>query len=181
MTWDPLGEPVAPETPTRPGIGDQIWLAQQWSPGLCEITGANSPREWEERKGYGWSGALVIFKGIGLARFSVKLKLYTAADWRDWSLFKPLVDKPPLGKRPRALDIWHPLLVDQGIYAVVVEDLGQPEQTNDGEWTIELKLVEYRFPKFGLAKPDGAAATPVDPYEQYIEKLTKQATDKMAE
>jgi len=170
MTWNPLDEGA-----------DKIWLAQQWSPGLCEISGANSPREWEERKGYGWSGAIVIFRGVGLARFSVKFKLYTADDWRDWSLFKPLVDKPPLGRRPRAMDIWHPLLVDQGIYAVVVEDLGQAEQTADGEWTIETKMVEYRFPKYGLAQPDGAAATPVDPYEQKIERLTQQATDLLAE
>lgn len=181
MTWNPLGESPSRETPTRPGDGDQIWLTQRWSPGLCDITGANSPREWEERKGYGFSGALVVFRGIGLARFSVKFRLYTSQDWIDWANFKPLVDKPPLGKRPRAQDIWHPLLVDQGIYSVVVEDLGQPEQTADGEWTIEVKLVEYRSPKYALSKPDGVTASPADPRELEIEKLTKQNSDVWAD
>lgn len=169
MTWNPLDEPM-----------DKIWLAQRWSPGLCDISGANSPREYEERKGYGLSGAIVIFRGVGLAHFSVRFRLYTTQDWDEWEQFKPLVDKPPLGRRPRALDIWHPLLVDQGIYAVAIEDLGQPDQTEDGVWTIEIKCVEYRFPKYSLSQPDGAAATPVDPYEQQIEQLTKQAVDLMA-
>ena len=169
MTWDPLIEPA-----------DQLWLQQRWSPGLCEIDGANSPREWEERKGYGWSGAIVLFKGIGLAHFTVRFKLYTSQDWIDWSLFKPLLDKPPIGKRPRAMDVWHPLLVDQGIYAVVVEDLGQATQTADGEWTIEVKFCEHRMPKHSLSQPDGAAATPVDPYDQRIQQLVDDAAGELA-
>ncbi len=161
MTWNPLDEPA-----------DKVWLAQRWSPGLVDIDGADSPRNWEEMPGYGWSGALLRFKGIGLAHFSIKLRLYTAQDWIDWAVFKPLVDRPPLGRRPRALDVWHPLLVDQGIYSLVVENLGQPMQTDSGEWTIEIKCIEYRMPKYSLATPSGAAATPVDPYEQEIERLT---------
>jgi hypothetical protein len=181
MSWDPLGQPALNQTPTKPEVGDQIWLAQRWSPGLCDISGANSPREWEERKGYGWSGAVVVFRGTGLARFSVKLRLYTADDWLGWSTFKPLVDKPPPGKRPRAMDIWHPILVDQGIYSVVVEDLGQTEQTAEGEWTIEIKFVEYRFPKYALVKLEGTQATPDDPNEIKIARLTKEAADLAAE
>lgn len=170
MSFNPLDEPI-----------DKVWLAQRWSPGLCEIEGANSPRNWEELPGYGWSGALLRFKGVGLAHFVIRLKLLTSQDWIDWSVFKPLVDKPPLGRRPRALDVWHPLLVDQGIYALVVEDLGQPMQTADGEWSIEIKCIEWRMPKYSLATPDGAKATPVDPYEQQIEQLTKEVISKLAE
>lgn len=169
MTWNPLDEPA-----------DQIWLSQVWSPGLCDIVGADSPREWDERKGYGLSGSIAWFKGVGLAHFSVRLRLYTSEDWEQWAVFKPLVDRPPYGRRPRALDIWHPLLVDQGIYAIGVENLAQPEQTADGEWTIDIKMIEYRLPKYSLAMPDGAAATPADPFEQTIERLTKVATDLLA-
>lgn len=170
MTWDPLIEPA-----------DKIWLVQQWSPGLCDISGANSPREWEQRKAVGWSGAIVVYKGVDLARFSVRLRLYTSDDWVDWSRFKPLVDKPPPRKRPRAMDIWHPLLVDQGIYSVVVEDLGQAEQTGEGEWTIEIKMVEYRFPKYAQVKLEGAQATEDDPFERKIKELHEEAADLVAE
>jgi hypothetical protein len=169
MSWNPLDEPY-----------DKVWLAQKWSPGLCDIEGANSPREWEERPGYGWSGSFLWFKGIRLAHFSLRFRLYTSDDWLDWSTFKPLLDRPPAGKRPRALDVWHPILVDQGIYSLVVEDVGQPTQTADGEWSIEVKCIEYRVPKYSLAKPDGAKATPVDPFEQQIEQLTNKAIDLLA-
>jgi hypothetical protein len=164
MTWNPLIEPA-----------DKIWLAQRWSPGLCDISGANSPRNWEERKGYGWSGALVVYRGLGLARFSVKLRFYTDDDWNEWATFKPLVNKAPPGKRPRAMDVWHPILVDQGIYAVVVEDLGQIDQTAEGEWTVEIKMVEYRSPKYALTKIEGTQATPEDPREKKIKQLREEA------
>lgn len=170
MSWIPLIEPA-----------DRIWLAQKWSPGLCEIQGANSPREWEERPGYGWSGSFLWFKGIRLAHFSITFRLYSEQDWIDWYKFKPLLDRPPVGKRPRALDIWHPLLVDQGIYAVQVEDMGPPIQTSDnGEWSIEVKFLESRVPKYSLTKQDGSKATPVDPWEKKIEDKQKEFEDELA-
>lgn len=172
MTWNPLDEPA-----------DKIWLQQHWSPGLCEISGANSPRKWDEIESHGHSGATLKFNGVGLAHFSVKISLYTSQDWIDWSEFKPLVDKPPLGNEPKAQDIWHPLLVDQGIYAVGVEDVGQPEQNEDGVWTIEIKFVEHRPPKPALVKVSGAAATPKDPdpQEAEIAQLTKQKAELAAQ
>lgn len=170
MSWNPLSEPY-----------DKIWLAQVWSPGLCDIVGANSPRNWEERDGAGMSGATIVFHGIKLAHFSVRFRLYTEQDWSEWNQFSPLLIKPPPRVEPRALDIWHPILVDQGIYSVAVEDVGPPDQTQDGEWTIEVKFSEYRGePKHTLAKPKGAVATPVDKYEQQIEELTKEQSELLA-
>lgn len=170
MTWNPFTDEPS----------DKVWLAQQWSPGLCDIEGANSPRNWEELPGYGWSGALLRFKGIGLAHFSLKFRLYTGDEWNEWLRFKGLVYRPPLGRRPRALDVWHPILVSQGIYALVVEDLEQEMQTEDGVWTVGFKCIEWRMPKYSLSTPDGAKATPVDPYEQQIEQLDKERVDLLA-
>lgn len=166
MTWDPITQPV-----------DYIDLGGQRSPGLAEVVGASSPRKWDERRGYGLSGAIVVFRGIGLARFSVKLRFYTPEDWAGWYAWKPVVDRPPLGTRPRALDIWHPLLEAQQITKVVVEDVGQPEQTDDGEWTVEIKFIEYRRPKIALAKPEGSQATPADPMEAEILRLNELVLD----
>lgn len=160
MSWDPITSPV-----------DHIELAGKRSPGLCEVIGAGSPRKWDERRGYALSGATVVFRGIGLARFTVRLRFYTPEDWAAWYAWKPLVDKPPLGKRPSALDIWHPLLEAQAIKKVVVEDVGQPDQTEDGEWTVEIKFIEFRRPQIALAKPEGSKATPADPVEREIERV----------
>jgi len=169
VTWDPITDPV-----------DYILLAGQKSPGLADVIGAGSPREWDIRKGHGISGANSVFTGLSLARFSVKLRLYTVQDWSDWHAWKPLVDKLPTrrggeGKDSGKLDISHPFLQMCGIKAAGVEDVLQPEQTADGEWTIEIKFIEFRRPKFGLAKPEGAAASPVDPIEEeWIKPLTQQ-------
>ncbi len=161
--WNPIDEPV-----------DYILLAGKRSPGLADVTGANSPRNWDKRKGYGLMGAIAVFHGMDLSTFTVKLRLYSLQDWADWHQWKALVDKPPVGKRPRSLDIVHPLLDELGIKSVVVEDVSQPEQTDHGEWTIEIKFLQWRAPVVRLAKPEGSTATPVDPVEQEIGKLTDQ-------
>lgn len=159
---------------------DKATISGRLTPGICEIVGASSPRAWDERAGYGLSGAIVVFHGVKLSHFTIKFRLYTTQDWTDWRAFKPLVDKPPIGKRQGPLDCVHPLLADLGIRSIVVEDVLVPEQTDDGEWTIELKVIEYRKPKQGLAKPEGSAATEVDPFEQQIAANTSEIADLMA-
>lgn len=157
MSWNPIEQPI-----------DKVVMAGKLTPGIAEIVGANSPRSWDERGGYGLSGALSVFTGIKLAHFSIRLSLYTIEDWNDWHAFKAIVAKPPYGKRPRAIDISHPILDDVGIRAVGVEDVLGAEQSDAGVWTIEIKCIEFRKPKVALAKPEGATATPVDPVEQKI-------------
>ncbi|MEM9075159.1 MAG: hypothetical protein AAGE52_42065, partial [Myxococcota bacterium] len=112
MTFNPIAAPI-----------DHILLANRRSPGVAIVTNANSPRRWDERKGYAQSGARVVFRGIGLARPIVTLRLTEQQHWDDWHAWRELVQRPPIGSRARALDIWHPILEDQDIKAVVVEDV----------------------------------------------------------
>lgn len=170
MAWNPLVAPV-----------DYIKLSGERSPGLAEVYGGSSPRKWDERGGYGLSGSTLVFRGVGLAKFSVRLKLYTEEDWAAWTAWKALVDKPPLGTRARAQDIWHPLLEQIGVTSAVVEEVSQPEQGEAGEWVITIKFIEYRRPKVALAKPEGAKATPADPVDQVIERLANQVQELAAE
>lgn len=135
MTFDPIRSPV-----------DYILLAGQRSPGIAEVHGASSPRRWDERKGYAQSGSLVVFRGVGLARFRVLLTLLTEDDWSAWHEWRDLVQRPPIGERARAKDIWHPILEDLGIASAVVEDVLQPEQDDKGEWVIEIRFIEHRMP-----------------------------------
>jgi hypothetical protein len=161
MPWNPLTDPV-----------DYFALEGMRSPGIAELTGASSPRKWEERGGYGLSGATVVFRGVGLCYFTFRIKLYTEDDWQDWLGWKALVDRPPYGTRPKAHAIWHPFLDQLGVTAAVVEEVSQPEQGESGEWTISIKFIEFRRPVAALAKPLSAKATPVDPVEaQYIAPL----------
>ena len=166
--WNPYDNPV-----------DYVLLASQKTPGIATVEGFGSPRKWDERKGYGTSGTTIVYTGDDLSKGSVKIKLYTPQHWSDWYTFKPIVDKPPKGAKPKAIDIWHPHLQDLGVTSVVVEDLIQPIQTADGEWTIEIKLIQYRAPKPAIAVPSGsttkppAAETP-SPADKMIADLTNQ-------
>jgi hypothetical protein len=166
VAWNPVEQPV-----------DYILLSGQKSPGLADVDGASSPRKWDERAGYGLSGSTIVFTGLGLAKFSVRLRFYTVEHWAAWDAWKELVAKPPVGRRPRALDIWHPHLEELGIKSVVVEDVLQPKQTADGEWTVEVKFIQFRLPKLTLAKPEASQAKPTDPYDQVIDGLVNQVQE----
>lgn len=168
--WNPIDNPI-----------DKAKVGGMYTPGLCEVVGASSPRDWAEFRGYGLSGATVRFRGIKLSHFSLRIRLYSVEDWNDWHAFKPIVDKPPLGKRPRAIDISHPLLEDLGIRSAVVEDVGQPDEDDDGAWTIEVKLIEFRKPKLTLSTPEGSDAGPVDPVDAQIEARRKHIADQRDE
>lgn len=165
MAFDPITSPV-----------DHVVLSGQRSPGIAEITGATSPRRWDERRGYALSGSTVIFRGVGLARFKIVLRLLTPEHWAEWATWSQLVQRPPPLERARALDISHPILEDLGIRSCVIETVGQPVQASQGggEWSIEIACIEYRRPTPAIARPDGSddrLPEPEDPADRAIRDL----------
>lgn len=179
MTFRPLTEPV-----------DYIVLAGQRSPGLAVIEGVDTPRNFVERRGFGISFATLRFRGVGLAHFKVVLKLYSDDDWDDWHEWKRLVARPSLESRPQPgaivprltappLDIDHPILADLGITAVVIENVLQPIQTGDGEWSIEIRMGEYRAPIVALETTTGAR-TDNDNAENAIAAQSQQIAEREA-
>jgi hypothetical protein len=167
MTFNPVTEPI-----------DYFELAGTRSPGLAEIVDADSPRRWDERKGYALSGAWLVFKGAGLSKFKAVIRLYTEQDWADWHAFRAILARAPVGSRDKHLAIWHPILEDLGITDVAVLNVLQPKQTGHGEYTIEILFEEFRRPTAQLSRPEAAQARPVDPVEQEIERLTAIANNR---
>jgi len=161
VTFQPLTEAI-----------DYVLLAGRRSPGIAEIVDASSPRRWDERRGYALSGATLIFRGVGLARWKLVLRLYTDQDWEDWHSWRELVQRPPLGERARHLEIVHPILEDLGVSACAVAELKQPTQGEAGEWIIEIAMIEYRVPTIALSEPEGAQDRPTDPVDRTIEALS---------
>ncbi len=161
MSWNPLDTPQ-----------DYAVVAGKKTPGILRLTSPNSPRKWDERNGYGLSGATLVFTGLGLSEFDCNLELYTPADWLDWDAFRPIVAKPPPRTRPKALDFAHPLTAQAGIKSVVVLDMYVPELSDDtGIWTAKIKLKEFRRPRIALAKPDGATQSASnDPIDIQLDK-----------
>lgn len=159
---------------------DYVLMAGKKTPGITDIIGAGSIREWDKRKGYGNSGAFSVFIGRDLSTFTIRLRLYTVEHWEAWHAFRPLIERMPkrrmgAGKNSGAIDVWHPHLEAVDIRAVAITKLSIPEQTADGEWTINIEVIEYRMPHVALVKPDGPdSPTPVDPWDEKIDALEKQ-------
>jgi hypothetical protein len=164
MSWNPITNPV------------DYWILQsQKCPGIGRIQKAGSPRKWDERGGYGASGGVLVFRGRKLPQYDGIIELYTEADWEAWRIFKPLVDRPPFGSIPKALDIWHPYLADLGIKSCVVLDVSQPEEMDLGGHRITVSFQEFRPLKLSLAKPEASKKTADnDPYDKEIARLTDQ-------
>ena len=161
--WDPLRKPI-----------NRVTFAGMPTPGVATISGAGTPRRWDERESYGWSGAYIVYHGLNLSHFSVRVRLYTEQHWRDWHAFQPLVQRQPLGKRQFPIDVAHPILVMLGIHSVVVEDVLQPDQVEDGVWEIEIKLIEYRSPRLALAAAEATKAEAADPEDAIIHNIRQQ-------
>lgn len=162
---------------------DYILLGGVQSPGRATVLGAGSPREWDVRKGYGYSGAVTVYTGENLAKFEVLIELWEKSHFAEWVRFaKIALEKPPLGTKPKALDIAHPLLnlPPLSITSVVVEDVSQFEQDEEGLWSCTIKFLQFRAPKPALGKPLASipnAAKPVptaqDAADVEIQKLVK--------
>lgn len=164
MTWNPLTQPV-----------DYIELAGERSPGLADVVGIRAPIQWDDRRGYGLSGATTVYRGFGLATWSVRIRLYSESDWEAWESFSRLLARPAAGERAQALDIVHPLLDALGIASCVIVDPGAPEQSDDGVWTVDVKMKEFRRPTVAVQPVDGAkdrVAGETDPFEAQISALT---------
>lgn len=133
---------------------DSIVLEGQRSPGICEVSTASKPRKWDIRDGNGQSGATLAFKGVGLAKFKVRIRLTTPEDFDAWDAWKPLVLQDPEGKDPKGKDIYHPDLDELGITSAVVEEPSQREQSDTGEHSYTIAFIQYRQPKpaGGVAK-----------------------------
>lgn len=164
MTWDPIRK-----------AQDKLTLALHPSPGICEITGAASKRKWDELTGYAVSGGLLIYRGIALSHFTCTFFLYTLEHWVEWEAFRPVLIRPPLGKRPAGLDIVHPVLAELGIHQCVIEEVGGAVQSDNGVWSIAIQCIEFRQPRGNtIAKVDAAEATPSDPTDDFIADLRNQ-------
>jgi hypothetical protein len=175
--FDPLTTPIdVVLLAFDPPKGQQV--AWQRSPGLATVTGAGSPRRWDQRQGYGLSGSFPVFFGTKLAEFDIELRLYTSDDWADWASWSTLVAKGPVGRRPKALAIYHPWLADLDIGACVVTDVLQPVEIDNGGYLITIKCLQWRKPQIALSKPEAAKTNAsTDPIDAKIEALTAQVQE----
>lgn len=144
---------------------DYVLIMGTPTPGRATVLNANSPRKWDERPGYGLSGASSVYTGDSLAKFKVQIDLWEFEHFALWKAFSQIVKKPPKGIRPIALDVIHPVLADLDITQAVVVDRSQLTQIEDGLWSTTIDFLQFRKPAPILAKPakaiPGASSSPV--------------------
>jgi hypothetical protein len=158
---------------------DYIVLQGAKSPGKAVVTGATDKRKWDIQIGYALSGGITIYRGKEISKFSVVLTLATAQDWIDWAAWRKLVARPPNGVRPKAMTIEHPWLRMLDIHEVSIEEVGQPEESDEtGAWTVTIKFLEFRLPKPVFLKPEAAKVKPTDDPESL--QIAALLAEKMA-
>ena len=140
-------------------VQDFVLLGGEKPPGRSYPMGAGSPRTWDKRKGYGFSGATLVFTGDDLSQFEIVVECWLQDHFFEWDEFaRKVLVKPPTGKRPTALDIAHPLVNGPPllITSVVVLDVTQWEQDDDNLWTRSISVSAFRAPQPALGKPNAA-------------------------
>lgn len=161
-------------------IQDWVLLGGEITPGLATITGAGMPRKWDKAQGFGLSGAFLRYMGDDLKDFEISLYLWTEAQVEDFYEFaRKVLSKPPKGKRPKAIEIKHPLLDAPPllIRSVVVSDVSQLEEDELGGWNVTISLIPFRAPILAIgrvaatfAKATNAAPTAQDAKEREIQQ-----------
>lgn len=159
--WNPIDDPR-----------DKVLLAGRPTPGIAEIVGASNPRNWEEQTPGGWSGGILIFKGIKLSHFSIRCEMFDDDHWKEWHAIRPLLMR---ATARTSLGCVHPQLASCGIHALVLEDVYAPLQTADGVWMMELSCIEWRGLKsVGTSNPQGAEDNPVSALQKAIKEQEEQ-------
>lgn len=174
----------------NPLLVDSVVLGSLATPGRATVVGAGSPRDWDVRKGYGLSGAFVVYTGESLKPFDVIVDLWEDRHWIEWEVFSKVLEKPRPGVRPVALGIYHPAISRPplSITEVVVLDVSQFEQVDDGLWSCRITLLPFKKPLPALGKPVAAipavakpAPTAVDAAEIEMQRIQAEIAKKQAE
>ena len=140
-----------------PQAWDQVRIANQLCPGVCEVKEFKRRHEWDKKKGKGAYGETITFIQRPAATGSIKFLLWTAQHFTDWDSFRKLLKFDPTKKTVQAVDIYHPSLADIDIKSVVTESIGNIQHEGEQLYSITVDFLEY-FPP----PPKSAVSTPTN-------------------
>lgn len=154
------------------------------SPGRATISGLAIPYVWDVKRAYGMSGAITIFRGRDVAKFTLTIALWRPEHFLVWPIFAKVLEPPKPGV-PLVVSMQHPSLSAADISAVAVERLGIPERQPNGLWLSTSQIMEYRPPLPALVKPRGAVPAvdkgkgipPKTEADKALEEAQKQFTE----
>ena len=160
-----------------------VQLGSMVSPGRATLSGHDREIDWDIKVGNGQSGSTTTLKAQKLAEPKVTLYLLKDIaqgidDFAEWPDFLALARSTISGKTPKALDIYHPDLEQNGINSVVLKSVSGMTYDGKGGATVTITFLEYRPPKKIGGSPLGAKKNPeADPNaaaKAELAALTKQ-------
>lgn len=166
MTINPLDDPE---------VYDHIELGGVESPGVVKITGHNREIGWDVKKGSGQSGATTTRSSDEPARFTCAFTLSDREDFDDWPAFLEVAKSTVSGKTPKAVDIYHPDLAENGIQSVVLAKVLGTVHDGLGGQVRSIEFLEYRPPvkRGGTPKGAKASAKAPDPNQAALDELAR--------
>jgi hypothetical protein len=158
-------------------VYNSIVLGGVRSPGVVTLSGHDRKIGWDVKKATGQSGASMTRTGDEPVSFTCTFFLADREDFDAWPAFLGLIDSTVAGTTPKALDIYHPDLVEQRIVSVVKDTSKGTQHDGQGGQTKVVQLIEYKPPKPSGGSPKGSQTKPKDPNQDLqdeIARLTKQ-------
>lgn len=143
------------------------------SPGVCEVTGDGIPRNWDVRQGFGLAGSTQVFMGIGLAEFSVKIRVFEPIHRDVLRVFCAAIQASQPGQPERVYEISHPRLAFVGITKCVFLNDPMPLDEKDASDTITYKCRQWRKPLPALTAPTspGASSAPAQAQDEFAARV----------
>lgn len=130
------------------------------SPGKATLVDATKVFGWDQRKGYGLTGAYSVPTGEELVLAKFLIELWDGDDWPLWLAFsKKFFTKPvitvPGGLSSLGLGILHPVLnaPPYNVHKVVPARISTMIQDEYGLWSCTVELLEFKPPAPAPARP----------------------------
>lgn len=157
---------------------DYVTIGFDRSPGKVTVIHGSIPSDWDERKGYGLTGATLWPKGDSLGTFDLLFELWDEGDYGPYQTFYNKYFAPevklitPGSLSPAALTIFHPVLAQAGLQECVVTGREPFLKDEFGLWSQRISFKRYRKPKPAKTPPTAvipAIATPLPTAQSKLE------------
>lgn len=158
---------------------DYVTIGFDRSPGKVTVIAGARPSDWDERKGYGLTGATLWPKGDSLGTFDLLFELWDETDFGPYTTFYNKYFAPevklitPGSFRPVALTIFHPVLSQLGLQECVVTGREPFMKDEFGLWSQKISFKQYRKPKPAKTPPTAtipAISTPQPTAQSALER-----------
>ena len=130
-----------------------------------KVSGFKRDFEWDIKSGKGAKGGTSTFTGVHPSKGVVEFYAWMPEHFDTVGNIVQMMNYDPTKKSTQAITIWHPALVEVGVFEVTCAGIEIWEESSNGLYTRKIDFIEYKpAPKVSaVATPanatDGAAST----------------------